>query len=286
MPHLNPMDSHPQPAKAGMTWVPSTLQGSEPNNQSSEPSPKEKPNLDLEAINRQLADATAEQVVEWAADTFGNGLVMSTSFGIQAAVMLHLVTQIVPDIPIIWVDTGYLPAETYQFAEQLTERLKLNLKVYQSPISPARMEALYGRLWAQNDVESLNRYDQIRKVEPMQRALKELKATAWLAGLRSEQTDHRKTLQRVGMQGGRYKILPILYWSAKDIYEYLTAYDLPYHPFFDLGYVSVGDWHSSRPLTADDTNERDTRFKGLKQECGLHLPLTPGEAKSLDSSTL
>ncbi|OKH21429.1 phosphoadenosine phosphosulfate reductase [Hydrococcus rivularis NIES-593] len=269
-----------------MTWVPSTLPGSEPNNESSEPSPKEKPTLDLEAINRQLADATAEQVIEWAADTFGNGLVMSTSFGIQAAVMLHLVTQIVPDIPIIWVDTGYLPAETYQFAEQLTERLKLNLKVYQSPISPARMEALYGRLWAQNDVESLNRYDQIRKVEPMQRALKELKATAWLAGLRSEQTDHRKTLQRVGMQGGRYKILPILYWSAKDIYEYLTAYNLPYHPFFDLGYVSVGDWHSSRPLTADDTNERDTRFKGLKQECGLHLPLTPGEAKSLDSSTL
>jgi phosphoadenosine phosphosulfate reductase len=286
MPHLNPIDSHLKPAKAEMTWVPNTLQDSEQNHWSRDRSVEEKPNLDLEAVNQQLADATAEQVVEWAADTLGNGLVMSTSFGIQAAVMLHLVTQIMPDIPIIWVDTGYLPAETYQFAEQLTERLKLNLKVYQSSISPARMEALYGRLWAQNDVESLNRYDQIRKVEPMQRALRELEATAWLAGLRSGQTDHRKTLQRVGIQGERYKILPILSWTSKDIYEYLTAHDLPYHPFFDLGYVSVGDWHSSRPLMAGDTNERDTRFNGLKQECGLHLPLTLGEAQSLDSSTL
>jgi phosphoadenosine phosphosulfate reductase len=286
MPHLNPIDSHLEPTKAGLTWVPSTLQGHQQNDRDWEKALPEKPNLNLSALNQQLDNATAHQIIEWAAATFGNSLVMSTSFGIQASVMLHLVTQIVPNIPIIWVDTGYLPAETYQFAEQLTERLKLNLKVYQSPISPARMEALYGRLWAQNDVESLNRYDQIRKVEPMQRALKELGATAWLAGLRSNQTDHRKNLQRVGIQGDRYKILPILNWNSKDVYEYLTAYNLPYHPFFDLGYVSVGDWHSSRPLIADDTNERDTRFHGLKQECGLHLPLTPGEAQSLDSSTL
>lgn len=243
-------------------------------------------NLDLETINQQLDNAQAEKVITWAAETFGDGLVMSTSFGIQAAVMLHLVTQIVPDIPVIWVDTGYLPAETYQFAQELSDRLKLNLKVYQSSMSPARMEALYGRLWANQDVESLNRYDKIRKVEPMQRALQELKATAWLAGLRSDQTNHRQTLQRVGQQGDRYKILPILYWSSKDIYEYLTTHDLPYHPFFDQGYVSVGDWHSSRPLLAGDNDERDTRFHGLKQECGLHLPLTPGEAQSLDSSTL
>lgn len=242
--------------------------------------------LDLEAVNRHLESASSEEIIQWAAGTFGEGLVMSTSFGIQAAVMLHLVTRVIPDIPIIWVDTGYLPAETYQFAQELTERLDLNLKVYQSPLSPARMEALYGRLWAQDDVESLDRYDKIRKVEPMQRALRELNATAWLAGLRRDQTDHRKNLRPLDRQGDRYKVLPILDWNAKIIYQYLTEHDLPYHPYFDLGYVSVGDWHSSRPLTADDTNERDTRFKGLKQECGLHLPLTPGEAQSLDASSL
>ncbi len=244
------------------------------------------PNLDLSQVNQQLENAEASSLVEWSAETFGNGLVMSTSFGIQSAVMLHLVTRVKPKIPVIWVDTGYLPAETYKFARTLTKRLKLNLKIYQSPFSPARMEALFGKLWEQDDMESLNRYDQIRKVEPMQRALEELNATAWLAGLRRNQTDHRQSLSRIDKQDDLYKIYPILDWHPRDIYQYLTAYDLPYHPFFDLGYVSIGDWHSSRPLTADDNNGRDTRFRGLKQECGLHLPQTPEEEESLDSSFL
>ena len=244
------------------------------------------PNLNLSQVNQQLENAEASSLVEWSSETFGDGLVMSTSFGIQAAVMLHLVTKTAPRIPVIWVDTGYLPAETYKFAEKLTTRLELNLKVYQSPLSPARMEALYGKLWEQDDVEALNRYDQIRKVEPMQRALKELEATAWLAGLRRNQTDHRQGLSRIDRQDELYKIYPILDWNAKDIYQYLTAHNLPYHPFFDKGYVSVGDCHSSRPFAADDNNARDTRFRGLKQECGLHLPQTVGEEESLNSSSL
>ena len=186
----------------------------------------------------------------------------------------------------IWVDTGYLPAETYRFAEQLTQRLSLNLKVYQSPLSPARMEALHGKLWEEGSVEAFNRYDAIRKVEPMQRALKELKATAWLTGLRSQQTDHRKTLDRVTVQENRYKLLPILHWHSKDVWTYLKAHNLPYHPFFEQGYVSVGDWHSSRPVGAEDTDGRATRFNGLKQECGIHIPQTPEEAESLNSSSL
>lgn len=242
--------------------------------------------LDLEALNQTLNDMDAAAFVAWGADTFGDTLIMSTSFGIQSAVMLHLVTQVVPNIPVIWVDTGYLPAETYRFADDLTQRLNLNLKVYQSPISPARMEALHGRLWDQNNVEAFNRYDQIRKVEPMQRALKELGAKAWLAGLRAHQTSHRQGLGRIAQQNEIYKLHPILAWHSRDVYQYLTRHDLPYHPFFEQGYVTVGDWHSSRPLTDADDNERDTRFKGLKQECGLHLPQTQGEAESLNSSSL
>lgn len=248
--------------------------------------PQERSPLDLAALNATYGDASAQALIEWAVQTFGDGLVMSTSFGIQAAVMLHLVTQIHPSTPIIWVDTGYLPAETYRFADQLTERLNLNLHVYQSPLSPAHMEARHGRLWEKGTVEALNQYDQIRKVEPMQRALKALKATAWLAGLRAKQTEHRQTLDRITTQNGIYKLLPILQWHSRDIYNYLNEHDLPYHPYFDQGYVTVGDWHSSRPLSADDSNERDTRFGGLKQECGIHLPQSPEEAESLNSSTL
>ncbi len=242
--------------------------------------------VNLKALNQKFEQAEAAELIEWGAQTFGDRLVMSTSFGIQAAVMLGLVTSVIPEIPVIWVDTGYLPPETYRFAEKLTERLSLNLKVYQSPLSPARMEALYGRLWEEGTVEAFNQYDQIRKVEPMQRALQELGAIAWLTGLRSQQTDHRKTLDRIDQQADRYKLLPILHWHSKDVYDYLKTHDLPYHPFFDQGYVSVGDWHSSRPLTAADTDERATRFNGLKQECGIHIPKTPEEAESLNSSSL
>lgn len=202
--------------------------------------------------------------------------------------MLHLVTQVVPNILVIWVDTGYLPAETYHFAEELSRQLNLNLKLYQSPLTPGRMEALYGKLWNKKNLESLNLYDHIRKVEPMQRALLELNATAWLAGLRRTQTSHRESLERIEQQGNYYKVHPILHWDSRDIYQYLKVHNLPYHPYFNQGYVSVGDWHSSRPMIAGDENERDSRFHGLKQECGLHLPLTltPETAQSLDASTL
>lgn len=243
-------------------------------------------NLDLPLLNEKFQQADALEMIEWTAQTFGDGLVMSTSFGIQSAVMLHLVTQVVPDIPVIWVDTGYLPPATYRFAEQLITDLNLNIKVYQSPISPARMEAIYGRLWQQEDVEAFNRYDQMRKVEPMQRALQELGATVWFVGLRSQQTDHRKTLSFIEHQGDQYKVLPILNWTSEDVHTYLQEHNLPYHPLKEKGYATVGDWHSSRPMTDQDEHERQTRFQGVKQECGLHLPATISEEKSLDSSSL
>ena len=229
-------------------------------------------NINLAAANQLLYDVEPSLSIAWAAETFREGLIVTTSFGIQSAVTLHLVTQVCPNIPVVWIDTGYLPQETYEFAEELTKRLNLNLKVYRSPMSPQSMESEYGRLWEQKDVESLNLYDRIRKVEPMQRALKELGATGWIAGLRRQQTDFRQNLFPINRQKDKYKILPILEWTTEDVDNYLKAHNLPYHPLYEQGYVTVGDWHSSRPLTANDASERDTRFQGMKQECGLHIP--------------
>jgi len=228
--------------------------------------------FDIDELNQHLVEASAHESIDWASDLFGNELIMTTSFGIQSAAMLHLATSVNPNIPVIWIDTGYLPEETYRFADELTKLLNLNLRVYQSVISPARMEVIYGKLWETGSVEDLNLYDQIRKVEPMKRALEETTAKAWLSGLRSEQTKFRQTLTPLSNVGERYKLLPILSWNSKDVYEYLTKHDLPFHPLFDQGYATVGDWHSSRPLTGQDENERDSRFDGLKQECGMHLP--------------
>lgn len=220
--------------------------------------------LEFEKERRGLA------LVARAFDSHGDGLAVSTSFGIHSAAMLHLASQVVPGIPVIWIDTGYLPPETYRFADELADRLKLNLRTFQAAMSPAHMEARHGRLWEQETPEAVDLYHQIRKVEPMKRALDEMNVTAWLAGLRAQQTDYRRTLTEVTEQFGRQKFLPMLDWSTKEVHAYLKRHDLPLHPLFYEGYSTVGDWHMSRAVSDGDTDARDTRFLGLKQECGLH----------------
>lgn len=139
---------------------------------------------------RCLLIKTAEQRVAWALENLPDTHFLSSSFGIQAAVMLHLLTSQKPDIPVVLTDTGYLFPETYQFIDSLTERLNLNLKVYRSTHSPAWQEAKYGKLWEQEG-EGLKQYNYLNKVEPMTRALKELNAGTWYSGLRRGQSSTR-----------------------------------------------------------------------------------------------
>lgn len=217
-------------------------------------------------LDLELASATER--VRWAYETYGDKLVLSTSFGVQSAVMLHLVTTQIPNIPIIFVDTGYLFPATYNFAAELTERLQLNLKTYIPTQTAAQQEALYGKLWEEG-VEGLERYNRINKVEPMNRAVKELGAEAWLSGLRRTQSSSRSERKVVEAQNKMTKIYPIIDWNDRAVYEYLTENNLPYHPLWDQGYVSVGDWHSTKKL-GEGMTEEETRFGGLKRECGLH----------------
>lgn len=219
-------------------------------------------------LQPDLEGASAQDRVQWALDRFGERLILTTSFGVQSAVMLHLVTQKAPDIPVVFIDTGYLFPETYRFADQLTERLKLNLKVYQPAMTAARQEALFGKRW-ELGTEQLDRYNLINKVEPMDRAVRELGAEAWLAGLRRSQSSSRENRPVLQVQNKVTKLHPIIDWDNRDVHRYLTDNELPYHPLWDQGYVSIGDWHSSAPL-APGQSEEDTRFGGMKRECGLH----------------
>ena len=232
------------------------------------------PAVNLAAVNGQLSRASAEERIAWAAAEFPGTLVVSSSFGAQAAVMLSLATRVVPGIPVVFVDTGYLFPETYRFVDELTAKLKLNLRVYRPALSPAWLEARHGKLWEQG-VEGLDTYHRIVKIEPMQRALQELGVKAWMAGLRRSQASTRENLEVVGTQDGRIKVHPIVDWSDRQVHQYLKAQGLGYHPLWDQGYVSIGDIHTSRPLTADLTPEQ-TRFFGLKRECGLHEPGADG----------
>jgi len=220
------------------------------------------------AATADLSLLNAEERIRWAAAEFGDKLILTTSFGIQSAVMLHLASRVVPEIPVVFIDTGYLFPETYRFAHELTKKLKLNLKTYLPRRSPAQQEALEGKRWEQG-LDGLKAYNFENKVEPMDRAVRELGATAWLAGLRRSQASTRESLGFVQVQNRITKIHPILDWDNRTVHRYLTENDLPYHPLWDNGYVSVGDWHSSAPLQPGMTEEQ-TRFGGLKRECGLH----------------
>ena len=224
---------------------------------------------DLIDLNAWLETRNAEQRVEWALANGQEGHALSSSFGAQSAVALHMLTRQKPDIPVILVDTGYLFPETYQFADQLVERLKLNLKVIRPLVSRAWMEARHGRLWEQG-VVGIDQYNNLRKVEPMRRALDEFGVRTWFTGLRRSQAASRRDTPIVELRNGRYKVSPLADWTDRDVWVYLKKHGLPYHPLWDEGYVSIGDFHTTSRWEPG-MREEDTRFFGLTRECGIHV---------------
>ena len=210
----------------------------------------------------------AEDRVAWALGQLPGRHILSSSFGSQSAVMLHMVTRQSPDIPVVLVDTGYLFPETYRFVDEMTDRLELNLQVYRPAVSAAWQEARHGERWEQGK-DALTQYNRDNKVEPMERALAELDVGTWFAGLRRAQSSTREHKQFVEQSGERYKVHPLIDWIDRDVHEYLAKHNLPYHPLRDKGYVSIGDTHSTRSLAEVDSVD-ETRFGGVLRECGLH----------------
>jgi phosphoadenosine phosphosulfate reductase len=225
----------------------------------------------LAGLNAELAGLSAPQRIAWALEHLPGPHALSTSFGVQSAVCLHLFSQSAPGIPVIMVDTGYLFPETYRYADQLTALLGLNLQVYHPGVGSAWMEARLGKLW-ETGSDGIAQYNQLRKVEPMQRALRELDVRCWHAGLRRDQTTTRKDIAILDIKDGRFKFHPIADWSDIDIGSYFLMHDLPEHPLLQQGYVSVGDTHTTRPLQPG-MDAAQTRFFGLRRECGLHFDL-------------
>ena len=228
----------------------------------------------LEQVNQKLEQSSAQERIEYALKHLPDNVALASSFGAQSAVSLHLLTEQKPDIPVILIDTGYLFPETYQFIDRLVERLKINLKVYRSPISSSWQEARYGRLWEQGEA-GIQAYNQRNKVGPMDRALDELDVGTWFSGLRRQQARSREELPATQLFKGRIKVHPIIDWTNKQVHAYLKKHNLPYHPLWHKGYVSIGDTHSTVPLSAD-MSEEDTRFGGVVRECGLHVDTLSG----------
>jgi len=225
---------------------------------------------EADALSAELASLKAGDRLRVLHERYGSRLVATTSFGIQAVVMLHLIHEHAPEIPVVFIDTGYLFDETYRYIDEVTKRFpKLDLRVYQPALTAARMEALYGKLWEQGK-EGNERYGLITKVEPMDRALKEIGGDVWLSGVRRSHSRSRADRSFAEQQKKTLKVYPILDWADAQVNIYMNQHALPPHPLAAQGYVTMGDWHSTAPAEEGQDAE-STRFNGEKYECGLHL---------------
>lgn len=230
--------------------------------------------LDIGASNAVLDTYDPHRILAWASEQFAPQLVMSSSFGAESALLIHMATRILPDIRIIFIDTGYLFPETHQFLEQLRRRFDLNIWTYRTRNDPFQYLRQSGETdpSVRQDIQSCCAAN---KNEPFDRAMKELKPTGWLRGIRRNQSDTRSHRQIVefSRRYDCYAISPLLGWTSRDIYRYMKQHDLPYHPLYEKGYPSVGCNPKSctRPIQLGE-DPRAGRWSGTtKQECGLHL---------------
>ena len=202
--------------------------------------------IDLAKINADLG-RDAPGLVKWALD-LGETTIVTTNFRPFEAVILHLVTSVNPDVPVVWMDNGYNTEATYRFADEVTRQLKLNLQVYLPRRSRAHREAVEGATPALDDPRHAAFTEEV-KLEPFTRALRETAPKVWFTALRATDTAVRAQMDPVSVNpDGLIKVAPLLHWTSKELYHYCEIHGLPNN--FDY---------------ADPTKGEDNR------ECGLHL---------------
>jgi phosphoadenosine phosphosulfate reductase len=218
----------------------------------------------------QLPDVeamTAEDVLVWAYEQFGDRLCLTCSWQQQSSVLVHMVAELGLDIPVLELDTQLFFKETYETRERLVERYGLKL-IRPHVISVAEQHAQEGpNLWERDP----DRCCHIRKVEPLERALAPY--DAWISGIRREQALTRKDAKRVewSERYGVWKIQPLVDWDAKRVQAYIHVNEIPYNPLHDQGYPSIGCVPCTRPVSAGE-DERAGRWAGSdKLECGIHI---------------
>ena len=240
--------------------------------------------LDLPTLNAMFESADPLRIVEWSAAQFGDDLVMSSSFGADSAVMLHMAQRAKRGIRIIWVNTGYLFPETHGFMEQLRLRLDLNVWIYRTrndPIAYLRHAGEENPAWRKN----VQACCAANKNEPFERAMRELSPRGWLRGIRRDQAPSRADRQFIEWSArfNCHAISPLLNWTGREIHAYLKKHDLPRHPLWDKGYASIGcnPLSCTRPIGQGQDPRSGRWAENGKIECGINV-----DKNSLDSANL
>lgn len=182
--------------------------------------------LDFDSVNASLRDASAQEVVRWALG-LGRKSIATTSMGRNAAVMLHLVSEVDKSVPTIWVDTGYNLRDTYIVAERLIRDLEVNIHVYSPQMTSERRNAIMGGIPTVDEEERHQEFTRQVKLEPFAQALEEFQPDIWLTGIRQEETEHRKSLDIVSRDArGIIKVAPLFYWSEEQVEAYMQQHQL------------------------------------------------------------
>ncbi|GIW15538.1 MAG: phosphoadenosine phosphosulfate reductase [Tepidiforma sp.] len=221
---------------------------------------------EIAALNERFESAQPQAIVEWAVDTFGDGLSVGASFGgASGMAILHMVSRLKPDVHVFVLDTDYLFEETYETMRRAVPALGLtNVQVYKSKLTHEEQARQYGAaLWMRDP----DLCCELRKVEPNRRALEG--RTAWVSGLRRDQSEGRAAIPIISWaeKFGVVKINPLANWSEKQTWAYILEHRVPYNPLLDRGYASIGCYNCTVP----GVQGRAGRWQGFeKDECGLH----------------
>ncbi|MFT4692046.1 MAG: phosphoadenosine phosphosulfate reductase domain-containing protein [Verrucomicrobiia bacterium] len=208
---------------------------------------------EIAKANADLSGKSPQEITNWAVENGGDTILVSTNFRPYEAVILHLCVQAKPDMTVLWMDSGWNRPATYRHAQEVIEKLKLNIVIHTPQITVEHWKAIHGEGVPSPDDEELHKkFSYATKIEPFLRGMKELAPTLWITGLRAVQNPNRANLDVIAedVNFGSLKVNPAFHMSDEDMDAYLKEHNLP------------NEWDYFDPVKA-----------GEKRECGLHVPV-------------
>ncbi len=235
---------------------------------------------EITGLAAQYEHQTPQEVLGWALECFGSQLAVCTSFQADGMAILDMAWRIDPQVRVFTIDTGRLPQETYALLDQVREKYDMSIEVYFPDATQVEsVVRRHGPNLFYRDSQLRLLCCQTRKVLPLKRVLATL--DAWVTGLRRDQAATRSAIHTIELDvehGGLVKINPLATWTERQVWDYIRTHDVPYHPYYDQGYTSIGCAPCTRPTLAGE-DPRAGRWwweTGMEKECGMHCTIETG----------